>query len=140
MDGVMANFKKGIFKYLRENKDVDYPQKYEDFWVNLEPIKGSLEAWRWFNTHPKIEPYILTAPSELNPACYSGKRIWVEKNLGEKYVNKLIITPHKNLNKGDFIVDDTLQKGVDKFEGKHFHFAYPWTWEQIIIWFKNNIK
>ena len=36
-----------------------------------------------------------------------------------------ILSHHKNLNSGHFLVDDRLTNGADKFDGKHIHFATP---------------
>ncbi len=46
---------------------------------------------------------------------------------------RLILTHHKNLNKGDYIIDDRTANGVDKFEGEHIHFGseqYP-DWQAV---------
>jgi len=39
-----------------------------------------------------------------------------------------------NLNRGDFLIDDRLANGTDKFEGEHLHFGtekFP-TWEEVL--------
>ena len=35
----------------------------------------------------------------------------------------MILTHNKNLSIGDFLVDDRLKNGVDKFKGEHIHFG-----------------
>ncbi len=56
----------------------------------------------------------------------------------------MIIKHHKNLNKGDYIIDDRTARGVDKFEGEHVHFdtqKFP-DWDTVIDYLcdKENIK
>jgi len=46
----------------------------------------------------------------------------------------LILSHHKNLNMGDYIVDDRTARGVDKFVGEHIHFGtekYP-DWDAVL--------
>jgi len=59
------------------------------------------------------------------PSAWSDKVIWVQKYLGEHAHKRLILSHHKNLNDGDFLVDDRLKNGVDKFKGEHIHFGEP---------------
>jgi hypothetical protein len=37
----------------------------------------------------------------------------------------LILSHHKHLNRGDFLVDDRTANGADRFEGEHVHFGTP---------------
>ena len=45
----------------------------------------------------------------MNPLCYIEKRLWVEAHLGFDVVNRLIISAHKGLNKGHFLIDDNVE-------------------------------
>jgi hypothetical protein len=57
---------------------------------------------------------------------------------GNPAYKRLILTHHKNLNKGDFIIDDRIHRGVDKFEGKHIHFGtaeFP-DWKSVVEYLK----
>jgi 5'(3')-deoxyribonucleotidase len=47
----------------------------------------------------------------------------VKRYLGEPARKRLILTHHKNLNRGDFLVDDRTKHGVDQFGGEHVHFG-----------------
>ena len=67
--------------------------------------------------------YFLSSPMWHMPQSYSGKRIWVEKNLGEIAIRKLILTHRKDLNIGDYLVDDRLKNGAAEFKGEHIHFG-----------------
>jgi 5'-nucleotidase len=43
--------------------------------------------------------------------------------LGEVAYKRLILSHHKHLNKGDYIIDDRTKNGVEHFEGEHIHFG-----------------
>lgn len=102
------------------------------FYANLDPIPGAIEAFQLLCDH--YEVYILTAPSWENPSCYTDKRLWVEKYLGEKAFKRLIISNDKSLFKGRAIIDDRTKYGVTKFQGEHIHFGtdkFP-DWNSIL--------
>ena len=129
MDGVLCDFDKGMALH----KGTKYPQTKESFWVNLSPIEGAIEAVK--ELAESNEVWILTAPSLKNPACYSGKRIWVEQNLGFDFVERLIICPNKGLLNGDILIDDNKEgRGQEYFDGVLVHFggdAYK-NWNDIL--------
>ncbi|MGO8078274.1 hypothetical protein AB9F41_38905, partial [Rhizobium leguminosarum] len=35
----------------------------------------------------------------------------------------LILSHHKNLNQGDYLIDDRTKNGAGKFQGEHVHFG-----------------
>lgn len=120
MDGVLADFYKSYGdKYT---KHMRFPQATQGFFEHLEPMKGAINAWNYLNT--RYDLWIATAPSVLNPLCYTEKRLWVEKNLGSKAVNRLIIIPDKSLLIGDALIDDnTSGKGQEGFKGRIIKFT-----------------
>lgn len=65
----------------------------------------------------------------------TDKRKWVGKYLSEAGKKRLIITHNKGLNKGDYLIDDRLAKGVEDFEGEHLYFGpnkpFP-DWESVL--------
>jgi len=64
--------------------------------------------------------------------------LWVQKHLGIKSdtaaYKRLILSHHKNLNRGDFLVDDRSANGAGEFEGEWLQFGpdakFP-TWDAI---------
>ena len=112
MDGVLVQLGDGPFS---ENKNK------EGFFLNNKPLEGAVNAFKALSA--KYECYIVSTPVWSNPHCWMEKRLWVEKHLGLEANKRLILTHNKNLVKGDFIIDDTKNHGVDKFEGKHIHFG-----------------
>lgn len=122
MDGVLVDFK----RMLKENnltttEEIDhYVDNTPGIFKDLKPIDGAIEAFEFLSK--RFETYILTTAPWKNISSLSDKREWVGKYLPEVAKKRLIITHRKDLNKGDYLVDDRLAKGVENFEGEHIHF------------------
>lgn len=102
------------------------------FYADLPPIPGAVESFKKLCEF--YEVYILTAPSWENPSCYTDKRLWVEKYLGDSAFKRLIISNDKSLFTGKALIDDRLKYGVTKFKGEHIHFGsenFP-NWNSIL--------
>jgi len=131
MDGVIADFYKSHKE--KQTPDMKYPQAEYGFFLNLEEIPNAIYNMKLLEDIYDV--YILTAPSEINPLCYTEKRLWIEQHLGSEWINKLIISPHKHLNIGDYFIDDkTSGKGQDIFDGELIHFGsdkYP-NWGSVV--------
>lgn len=133
MDGVLADYDKAFSEIRSSHPDVSYPQSLPQFFENLEPIDGAIDAFHQLNN--KHDVYILTAPSNRNPLSYTEKRLWVEKHLGFDITERLIICSNKGLLKGDILIDDNINgKGQESFEGRVMHFrsdSFP-HWSKIL--------
>ena len=124
MDDVLCAFTRRSQQIKSRYPEVAYPQSLYGFFSKLPEIEGAIESLNFLRKCEEFDVYILTAPSVWNPLCYTEKRIWVEEHLGMEMVNKLIISPHKGLNKGDYLIDDhTEGRGQDSFEGTLIHFG-----------------
>ncbi|MEM6805444.1 MAG: hypothetical protein AAF696_28865 [Bacteroidota bacterium] len=141
MDDVLCQFSARSQAIKYKYPEVNYPQSLYGFFSNLKPMPQALEAMRFLCSQDIFEIYILTAPSIWNPLCYTEKRVWVEKHLGMDLVKKLIISPNKGLNKGDYLIDDHIEgRGQEGFEGRLLHFgsnAFP-DWEAVLTYFISN--
>lgn len=141
MDGVMCDFYGAKNKALELNPEFKYPQSQYSFYLNLKPIYMAKFMWSWFLESDKYDPYILTAPSVKNPLSYTEKRLWVEKHLGLESVDRLIISPRKDLNVGDYLIDDnTSGRGQENFKGVLIHYGSDLfkSWLPIFKYFKEN--
>lgn len=133
MDNVLVDFESGIDN-LTEWEKKEYEERLDEvpgIFSRMEPMKDAIESYRWL--HDNFDTYILsTAPWE-NPSAWSDKLIWVKKYLPEAY-KRLILSHNKNLNAGDFIIDDRTKNGVDNFKGTHIHFGESDTpdWRSVI--------
>jgi len=81
----------------------------------MDPMPDAVES---FEELSKIyDTYILsTAPWE-NPSAWSDKLLWVKKHLGRQAYKRLILSHHKNLNDGHYLIDDRTKNGADRFRG-----------------------
>ncbi len=140
MDHVLCDYAEGFERHKRLYPHLPYPQGLHS---GLKPLKEAVETYRWLNDHPKTDVYILTAPSIRNSHSYSEKRDWVEKHFGLSVVRNLIISPHKNLNKGHYLIDDMASgKGQDSFEGTLIRFGserFP-DWRSVRDYFEEALK
>jgi len=123
MDNVLVDFQSGIdrlslqFQTEFENRLDEVP----GIFGLMKPIPGAIEAYKQLSL--KFDTYILsTAPWE-NHSAWHDKLIWVKKNLGVVAYKRLILSHHKNLLRGDFLVDDRPNNGTAEFEGKWIHFG-----------------
>lgn len=111
MDGVLCAYYKAFREQYDENSNA-WPQAIPGFFISLEPIKDAI--WG-FNKLVELgyDVYILTAPSVKNNHCWSEKAAWIEKHLGNEWLEKLIITKQKGLlhKSGDYLIDDHSSGG-----------------------------
>jgi len=133
MDGVLADFQRVIDEMDAETyqkycacPEENRPQCFDqipDVFKTMPPVSGAIRCFQELAKHFDI--YILsTAPWENN-AAWSDKLIWVKENLGDCASRRLILSHHKNLNKGDFLVDDRDKNGAADFEGELIRFGSP---------------
>ena len=140
MDNVLVDFKTGIDK-LDENTIKKYEDHLDDvpgIFSLMEPMPGAIEAFITLSSSDKYDVYILsTAPWENNTA-WSDKLDWVKKYLGDNAHKRLILSHHKNLNSGDYLIDDRTRNGADKFVGEHIHFGQEnfKTWKEVLNYLK----
>jgi 5'-nucleotidase len=124
MDDTLCDYASAHQLALKLYSEIQFPQSKPGFFHDLLPITGGIEAMRQLLASQHYDPFILTAPSVMNPLCYTEKRTWVETHLGMDYVHRLIISPRKDLLKGDFLIDDYNEgKGQELFTGKVLHFG-----------------
>ena len=140
MDNVLVDFKTGISK-LSKNTIEKFEGHLDDvpgIFNLMEPMKGAIEAFNELSQSEKYDVYILSTAPWDNPTAWSDKLEWVKKYLRENGYKRLILSHHKNLNAGDYLIDDRTKNGADKFKGEHIHFGqdkFP-TWGQVLEFFK----
>ena len=122
MDGVLVNFQTGIDRLTEQQRQEHLGREDEcpGIFGLMEPQPGAVDA---FNELSQLfDTYILsTAPWE-NDTAWTDKLNWVKKYLGKPAYKRLILSHNKHLNSGDFLVDDRLANGADRFTGEHIHF------------------
>ncbi len=100
----------------------------------MDPVRGAVEAHALLSE--LFDTYILSTAPWKNPSAWTDKVLWIQKHLGDRAHKRLILSHHKHLNRGHFLVDDRTKNGVDKFEGEHIHFGtarFP-DWPAVITY------
>lgn len=121
MDGVLVDFQSGIDKLSEETKEL-YKGRLDEvpgIFALMEPIEGALEAARLLAKHYDV--YILSTAPWNNPTAASDKIDWVKKHIDSIFHKRVIITHHKELCKGDYLIDDRAKNGASEFEGEWIH-------------------
>jgi len=117
--------------HMEECVDPTYRQQAIDvmltpgFFENLPLMKGAQQAIE------EMEAYgfnlkICTAPIYESEHCCQEKVRWVQKNLGERWLKKLVMCSDKTLIKADYLIDD--RQYVEKHNGEQVMSC----WKQII--------
>ena len=135
MDNVLVDFQSGIDE--TEDKILaEYEGRLDEvphIFSKMKPISGAIEAFRALSE--KYDCYILSTSPWNNPTAASDKFAWVKNYLGDVAYKRLILSHHKNLNRGDYLIDDRPNKcGADKFEGEVIAFGseqFP-NWEAVL--------
>ena len=133
MDNTLVDFQSGIdllpldvrtAREAREKPDFD---DVPGIFALMSPLPDAIESFTVLSA--VYDTYILSTAPWNNPSAWSDKLNWVKKYFGNSPTSpaykRLILTHHKNLNRGAFIVDDRTKRGVDSFDGIHFHFGTP---------------
>lgn len=134
MDNVLVDFEsafsrldKSILDKYEENRD-----DVSGIFALMEPMKDALYAFEILSKN--FDVYILSTAPWKNPSAWSDKLEWVKRYLGENAYKRLIITHHKNLLKGDYLIDDRTKNGASEFGGEFIHFGSEkfLDWEHVL--------
>lgn len=128
MDGVLVDFQSGIDK-LSDREKIEYEGKYDEaphIFSKMDPIPKAIDSFKLLCEYYDV--YILSTAPWNNPTALNDKLNWVKTYIGNlegRHAHKRVIfSHHKNLNKGDFLIDDRIDKnGADKFSGEVLHFG-----------------
>jgi len=92
---------KDLPDYIKARKDLILNR--EEWWENLPKFKLGFDVWD-LAKELEYRRMILTQGPRKNPAAWSGKKKWMDKNLGED--TEITITRDKGLVYGKILVDD----------------------------------
>ena len=125
MDGVLVDFNSGTARVGLATR-LAYAGRLDEvpgIFARMDPMPGAVAA---FSTLAKVfDTYILSTAPWRNPSAWSDKAVWVQRHLGAPAEKRLILSHHKDLLRGDFLVDDRTAHGADQFEGVHLRFGSP---------------
>jgi 5'-nucleotidase len=93
----------------------------------MRSMPGAIDAFKELSE--RFDTYLLSTAPWRNPSAWQHKLEWVHEHLGieedSPAYKRLILTHHKDLNHGDFLVDDRPNNGADRFEGELIRFGSP---------------
>lgn len=140
MDNVLVDFASGISK-LDEHTRAEYEGRLDEvpgIFSLMEPMPGAIKAVH--DIAEMYDVYILSTAPWKNPSAWADKVAWVTKYLDDVLHKRLILSHHKDLLKGDFLIDDRSKHGADTFEGEWIPFEsekFP-NWEAVVKYLKVN--
>ncbi len=123
MDNVLVDFASGIAR-LDASTQKEYEERLDEvpgIFALMDPMPGAIEAVHLLVQ--KYDVYILSTAPWKNPSAWADKVSWVTNYLDDVLHKRLILSHHKNLLKGDFLIDDRPKHGADSFEGEWIQFG-----------------
>jgi 5'(3')-deoxyribonucleotidase len=126
MDGVLADFELGQRMFGNHHKN-------PGFFAKLKPLPGAIRAVKLLQRNG-FDVYFLSRAPYDTPTAWAEKLIWCKTYFPEpEFVNKLILCAHKNLIKGDILIDDDI-RNKEGFDGRFIQFGssdYP-NWPVVL--------
>jgi 5'-nucleotidase len=125
MDNVLVDFDSALPR-LVDSVKATFAGRLDEvpgIFALMEPLHGAIDAFAMLSE--KFDTYILSTAPWNNPSAWSDKLLWVRRFLGDHARKRLILTHHKNLCRGDFLVDDRMKNGADRFSGELILFGSP---------------
>ena len=144
LDNTLVDFMSGVNKCSKEKVaqfewDENGKQAYDNIpgvFALMEPMKGAVDAFHWLAEH--FDTYILSTAPWNNPSAWSDKLEWVKTHLGDSAYKRLILSHHKDLLRGDYLIDDGDRADIQQFQGKHIQIGKePFKdWTAVLGYFK----
>ena len=152
MDGVVVDFPETIEEIdqaIREKcrewcaKNSKHHSDFEGLFATLKPMDGAIEAIEVLRVDFDI--LLLSSAPWNNIESWSHKRQWVGKHLPQIGKKRLILSHRKDLNRGDYLVDDRSRNGAIEFgnyEGQEWinfgseHFP---NWKRVVEYLQNSL-
>jgi len=119
----LVDFQSGIDQLPEKTKE-EHKDNLDDvpgIFSLMNPMPNAIDSYHWLAKN--FDTYILSTAPWNNPSAWTDKLLWVRKHLGDAAEKRLILSHHKNLLNGDYIIDDRTKRGVEHFEGEHIHFG-----------------
>lgn len=134
MDGVLVDFVSGINR-LPEETVLEYQDHLDDvpgIFALMDPVPGAIEAVKFLAK--QYDVYILSTAPWNNPSAWADKVRFVQKYFPEVFHKRLILSHHKELCRGDYLIDDRSKHGAKDFKGEWIQFrskCFP-DWDAVV--------
>lgn len=123
MDNVLVDFRSAIPR-VPAHVVLEYEGRLDEvpgIFALMDPVPGAIGSYK--ELADRFDTYVLSTSPWENPSAWSDKLLWVKRYLGAVAHKRLILTHHKNLNSGHFLIDDRTNNGADRFAGEHILFG-----------------
>jgi len=123
MDNVLVDFPEAVTRLAPDILE-EYEGRLDEvpgIFGTMKPIAGAIDAYT--RLAERFDTYILSTAPWRNPSAWTDKLLWVHTHLPDVAYKRLILSHHKHLLRGHFLVDDRTRNGADCFEGTHIHFG-----------------
>ena len=134
MDNVLVDFQSGIDRLDAETRK-EYEGRLDEvpgIFGKMDPVENAIESYIELTKH--FDVYILSTSPWRNETALNDKLRWIKRYLGDAAYKRVIFSHHKNLNKGDYLIDDRDKNGADMFEGELILFGskeFP-DWDAVL--------
>ena len=129
MDNVMVDFPTGIAR-LTDSDRTSYEGRFDEapgIFSLMDPVPGAIEAFTTLSE--RFDTYLLSTAPWRNSTAWADKLLWVQRHLGAgpdgPAYKRLILSHHKHLAIGDYLVDDREANGAGRFTGELIRFGSP---------------
>ena len=139
MDNVLVDFP-SAFPRVEQSQLDTYDGRLDEIpgiFGLMDPVPGAIDAYHELAS--LFDTYILSTSPWENPSALADKLAWVKEHLADIAYKRLIFSHHKNLNRGDYLVDDRPNNGADQFDGEFIHFGcerFP-DWSAVLQYLKS---
>lgn len=120
LDNTIVDFKSGIDACTQEELNYYKVDEIPGIFSRMKPREYAIDCVKTLCLY--FDVYILTTAPWNNPSAWSDKLLWVQKYFGDELKKKLIISHHKDLLIGDYLIDDSPKNGAADFHGEWLHF------------------
>jgi 5'(3')-deoxyribonucleotidase len=117
MDGVLVDFDSGLSK-TPDDVLTQHRGRENDMlgiFSLMDALPGAIEAF--IELAERFDTYILSTSPWENPSAWQDKLLWGKQHMGDHAHKRLILTHHKDLLVGDYLIDDRTRHGADRFTG-----------------------
>lgn len=118
MDNVLVDFSSGIAR-TDEATLAEYAGRLDEvphIFGRMQPMPDAVDTFH--RLAERYDVYILSTAPWNNPTAWADKLEWVKRYLGDAAYKRLILSHHKELNRGDFLIDDRTKNGAEQFDGE----------------------
>lgn len=133
LDGVTVDIDTAVNEFIETHPFIEKRDAYDHVnFEKMQPMKYAVEAIKTLDKHFNVF-FLSTAPWEHIEA-WSDKRKWVGKYFPE-FKKRLILTHRKDLQIGDYLIDDRTANGAGSFSGELIQFGtteFP-DWRKVLF-------